>query len=144
MKTTEKQENFCQEYILNGGNATKAYKTAYNWTGLETTAECNSSKMMKHTKIIQRLGELRALKTEEFVFTKEKAFKEYEEIKEGAKGDKQYSSAKGAVDSQCKLFGLLIEKSESKGTKDINVNMTFSNSELSIVRDYIEKKLEED
>lgn len=30
MALTEKQKNFCRDYFSNGGNATKAYLTAYN------------------------------------------------------------------------------------------------------------------
>jgi len=30
MKLTEKQENFALEYVLNGGDASKAYRTCYD------------------------------------------------------------------------------------------------------------------
>lgn len=50
MKLTEKQKEFCREYIRNGGNATKAYLHAYN-SNSDTAAAIESSKLLKREDI---------------------------------------------------------------------------------------------
>ena len=37
-KLTGKQERFAQEYVLNGGNATQAYRESYTWQGMSDNA----------------------------------------------------------------------------------------------------------
>lgn len=46
----EKQKIFADEYIRNGGNATKAYMKAYGVKG-EATAAVNANKLLRNTKI---------------------------------------------------------------------------------------------
>lgn len=61
---TEKQENFCQNYILNGRNATQAYKDSYdteNWQ--ESSINVEASKMLDNPIILQRIKELQERKT---------------------------------------------------------------------------------
>lgn len=58
-KLTQKQETFCLEY-LKDGNATRAYKIAYNCSKTkESSINVNASKLLKDTKIIQRLDSLK-------------------------------------------------------------------------------------
>ncbi len=37
-KLTGKQEAFAQSYVLNGGNASKAYRDSYSWEGMSENA----------------------------------------------------------------------------------------------------------
>ena len=63
-KLTIKQEKFCLEY-LKVGNASRAYREAYDCSSSkESSVNVNASKLLKDTKIMQRLDELRA-KTED-------------------------------------------------------------------------------
>ena len=47
---TEKMKSFCREYVLNGGNGTQAYLTAYNGNS-ETAASIESSKLLRRDDI---------------------------------------------------------------------------------------------
>ncbi len=131
-KLTEKQENFCKNYILNGGNATQAYKAVYGCKNYkQESIEQVACRTLKNVKVMSRIEELKKPKEKEFVFKREQAFNKYERIyDEGLekvmeyrgedttieKGACNLSAAKGAIDSQCKLFGLLIDKSEHDHT----------------------------
>ena len=55
---TQKQMNFCQEYIKNGGNATKAYLAAYN-SNSPVSAQVESSRMLDREDIQEYLVKLR-------------------------------------------------------------------------------------
>lgn len=47
---TEKMKAFCREYVLNGGNGTQAYLTAYDGNS-ETAASIESSKLLRRDDI---------------------------------------------------------------------------------------------
>lgn len=53
---TKAQERFCNEY-LKDLNATKAYKVAYPSCKKDTTANVNSSKLLRNTKVQEYLSE---------------------------------------------------------------------------------------
>jgi hypothetical protein len=60
-KLTLKQERFAQAYVENGGNASEAYRTAYDADDMqpETINEA-ASRLLRHSKISARLNQLRA------------------------------------------------------------------------------------
>jgi phage terminase small subunit len=53
-RLTEKQKNFCKEYIRNNGNATQAYLYAYD-SKSETSAAIEASKLLKRDDITEYL-----------------------------------------------------------------------------------------
>jgi phage terminase small subunit len=56
---TEKQENFCQNYILNGRNAAQAYRDSYDTESwLDSSIYTEASKMLDNPVILQRIKEL--------------------------------------------------------------------------------------
>lgn len=58
MALTPKQEQFCLEY-LKDGNASRAYRTAYNVTTTkDTTINVQALKILKNHKVATRIGEL--------------------------------------------------------------------------------------
>lgn len=60
---TPKQEKFCMEY-LKDGNATRAYKEAYNVTTTnENTIYVQANKILNNPKVALRLDELRKATT---------------------------------------------------------------------------------
>lgn len=67
MALTPKQEQFCLEY-LKDGNASRAYRTAYNASKMkETSITVNASKLLKDTNValrIEQLGEKHAKKND--------------------------------------------------------------------------------
>ena len=54
---TEKQKNFCREYVRNNGNGTQAYLTAYN-SKSETSAAIESSKLLRRDDITEYINAL--------------------------------------------------------------------------------------
>lgn len=59
-KLTIKQESFCQHYILNGGNASKAYRKSYNVERMKhESINVNACKLLKNTNVALRVEELR-------------------------------------------------------------------------------------
>lgn len=58
MALTEKMKSFCRAYITNGGNATKAYLTAYDWTGSNNGAEVEARTLLKRDDVSEYLRSL--------------------------------------------------------------------------------------
>jgi phage terminase small subunit len=60
MSLTQKQERFCTEYVT-GGNASAAYRRAYDASGMKsTTVNRKAKEVLDNGKITARLHELRA------------------------------------------------------------------------------------
>lgn len=57
MRLTEKQKEFCREYVRNSGNGTQAYLHAYD-SNSETAASIESSKLLKREEIIDYIATL--------------------------------------------------------------------------------------
>lgn len=69
---TAKQEAFAKEYVLNGGDASAAYRHAYNVEKMKSAGvNVNASKLLKDTKVALRVKELQSK-------AKEKAEKKFE------------------------------------------------------------------
>lgn len=60
-KLTEKQERFCQYYLDTEGNASEAYRMAYDTSNMQPNSVWNAaSLLMDNPKVTQRLDEIRA------------------------------------------------------------------------------------
>ena len=59
MALTEKQKNFCREYFSNGGNATKAYLSAYN-SNSEVSAAQEGYRLLQDDRIQEYIHSLNA------------------------------------------------------------------------------------
>ena len=57
---TYKQKAFCREYVSNGGNATQAYKTVYNWNGNDDGAKQEAYRLMQDDAIRSEINALTA------------------------------------------------------------------------------------
>jgi len=58
-KLTDKQETFCQQYVLNGRDASAAYRAAYNAEKMKPeSVNVNASKLLKNAKVAPRVEEL--------------------------------------------------------------------------------------
>lgn len=116
MKLTSKQETFCKEYITNGGNATQAYKKAYDCKKMkETTINNNAYKLLQNNEITTRLKELKKPLQEKFEYTMEQSFKKFEEIQKLALANERpdLTNAIKCEENKAKLCGLYaIEKVE--------------------------------
>ena len=71
-KLTIKQESFCYKYIENGGNASAAYRHAYDAQNMkEETVTNNAYKLLQDNDVATMVDELKAEIKEEHKVTKE-------------------------------------------------------------------------
>lgn len=64
-KLTEKQENFCNYYLDCDGNASEAYRMAYDASNMKPeTIWSNASRMLASNKVAARIAELRSERAE--------------------------------------------------------------------------------
>jgi phage terminase small subunit len=127
---TEKQEHFCREYMMNGGNATQAYKTAYNTENMtDKTINEESCRLKADHKISARIRELQMESKEEFNISVEqkkrwlqhaimKGFTEHPD-REGNMKPHDVKAAISAIGELNKMDGdLAAQKTETKYSLD--------------------------
>lgn len=65
-RLTEKQEKFCQSYIDTDGNASEAYRMAYDTSNMKPESVwTNASQLLSNTKVALRIDEIRAERAED-------------------------------------------------------------------------------
>lgn len=72
MELTKQQEEFCQEYVKDS-NATRSYKLAYKVRNntKEATTYSNASRLLKDSKVIARLSDLKKQLAKKKLWTRE-------------------------------------------------------------------------
>lgn len=98
VKLTDKQEKFVLG-LIEGKSQRQAFKDAgYSTKGKsENVVDRNASVLAKNTKVSQRYEELRAQVAEESKWTRQKAFEEYEWLKNVAKSEIEVAGVKKAT-----------------------------------------------
>ena len=115
---TEKQNMFVKEYLLNGNNATEAYRTVYAKETTSTATYCvEASRLLKNPKITLWIEEYKKTIQEhiekEIKYSIDDAFKEFDEMKiialesRDKEGRPNVSAANKAIEMKCKLKGLM-------------------------------------
>ena len=89
---TSREEAFCQEYVLNNGNATAAWRKAHpDSKAKPETQHSRASEMLSQGKVRVRISELqeqvRVKATEAFTITVEQRLRWLKEITEAGLGD---------------------------------------------------------
>lgn len=104
---TPKQEAFCVAYIETG-NAAEAYRRAYDVKAAtqHSTIYVKASELLRNGKITVRVKELQSLAADTALYTKQKAFEEYEVARQLALEKENPGAAIAAVTGKVKLFGL--------------------------------------
>lgn len=75
-RLTEKQEKFCQSYLDTDGNASEAYRMAYDTSNMKPESVwTNASQLLDNTKVAQRIDEIRAERAAETVVERKKVEK---------------------------------------------------------------------
>lgn len=75
-KLTEKQEKFCNYYLDCEGNASEAYRMAYDASKMQPeTIWSNASRMLANNKVATRIEELRSQRAKEAKVSREKVEK---------------------------------------------------------------------
>lgn len=116
-----KQQKFIMRYIQNGGNASEAYRYAYDCTNMSDKAiNVEASKMLKNPNVTLWIeyyqGNVQDFINEEIMYSTNDAFQELEELqKKSMNSSKTYNIAMKAIENKCKLKGLFTDKVEVSG-----------------------------
>ena len=113
-KLTIKQEKFCRAVIGPAdGNASEAYRTAYNAEKmLPSTVNRKAKELMDNGKIAARVDALRAEYAAQNAITVEEISGALRRAVDGAAAAGQWSAASQAALGLAKLGGLLVERRE--------------------------------
>ena len=118
MSLTIKQERFCMVYVETG-NASEAYRQAYNAENMkEATINRNAKMMIDDNKISTRVKELKSGHTKRHELTIDDLVKQLEEARQVALAleNPQCSAAISATMGTAKLLGLVVDKTDIKLT----------------------------
>ena len=102
---TPKQELFAQAYIETG-NASEAYKRAYNTQANANTINRKASQLLKHPEVIKLLADLQAIHRQRHTITIDHILQELEQSRLLALENIQCSAAISATMGKAKLLGL--------------------------------------
>ena len=111
---TIKQELFAQAYIETG-NASEAYKRAYNTQANANTINRKASQLLKHPEVIKLLADLQAIHRQRHTITMDHILQELEQSRLLALENIQCSAAISATMGKAKLLGLDKQVIEHKG-----------------------------
>ena len=115
-KLTQKQQAFVMRYVLNGFNASEAYRYAYNCEGSSPqVVNSEASELLKNPKVSPWIDKFmtnsQEVIEEEFKYSVQDAFNELNDLqKRCKKSAKTYNVEKGCIETKCKLAGLMTEK----------------------------------
>lgn len=114
---TIKQEKFCRALVSTAeGNASAAYRTAYNTENMKTaTINRRATEMTQHGTIAARIEQLRAEYSDQEAITVEEISGALRRALDGAAEAGQWSAASQAALGLAKLGGLLVEKRQLSG-----------------------------
>lgn len=127
---TDKQERFCHEFVLNGGNAARAAVTAGYASNSSDSFASLAFENLRKPQIVARLKTLRTEAHLEFGVTAEEVISGLREVRDRALQDievldskglptgeykSDLTNAKGALDSLGKVIGLFVDKREITG-----------------------------
>jgi phage terminase small subunit len=111
---TPKQEKFAQKYVETG-NASEAYRQSYNAQNMQPDSiHVNASKLLSDAKIALRVEQLQSAHRERHDVTVDSLTTKASEVFAGAMEAQQYGAARGALDLQAKLHGLITNKQDVK------------------------------
>lgn len=110
-KLTAKQERFCW-LIVKGETNTNAYEQAGYSAASKEIAAVLGSRLLSNDKIQHRVSELRTALVEKNHYDLETATRDLMKIRDDSMRAGSYGPASQAVGLLCKLYGLIIERSE--------------------------------
>lgn len=120
---TKKEKAFCEEYVLNGGNATEAYLKAYQCA--YSTAHSTGCRLLKKPLVNDYITELQKEAFKAACITAERVALKLADIAFAAKEDKEYNanSQLKALDLLQKQLGLQHQKIEADVNTEINIEI---------------------
>lgn len=125
MALTQKQENFCLEYIK-CGNASEAYKKCYNVENMKPESIYRkATELMANGTISARVQELRDKAESKAIMSLEDRMKKLSEIANNVTYDKDgnasYTDARGAIDLLNKMEGVYVQKNQTELSGEVGV-----------------------
>ncbi len=140
-RLTAKQEAFCRAYIENGGNASDAYRTAYDAKGMkDATVHREAKALIDNPKVATRITTLRGAAAERHEVTVDSLMAELEEARESAmKNPRGISAAVSAIMGKAKLLGLVVDKNEHTGKagKPVEVVHTLDEEGIALIKRFL-------
>ena len=123
MPLTRKERNFCEEYVRNGGNASRAYYYAYDTT-IENARKIYC-KVMKKPEVKEYISQLQKAEFEAACINAERIGLKLAEIAFAEKGDTDYPATAQlkALDLLQKQLGLQTQKVEADLHTEINITI---------------------
>lgn len=123
-KLTKKEKAFCEEYVANGGNASRAYFAAYDCPSMENARKAYCKVFRKET-VKSYIRELQKEAFEAACINAERVALKLADIAFAEKGDEYYNAVSQlkALDLLQKQLGLQTQKVEADITTDINITI---------------------
>lgn len=123
MPLTRKERNFCEEYVRNGGNASRAYFYAYDTT-IENARKIYC-KVMKKPEVKEYISQLQKAEFEAACINAERIGLKLAEIAFADKDDEYYKPQQQikALDLLQKQLGLQTQKVEADLHTEINITI---------------------
>lgn len=110
-----KHERFAQE-IVKGASAREAYSSAGYDTKTDAATDAASSRLLGDVKVRARVDELRERAAGKAAISLEGHLADLKELRDAAKGAKQFAAAIAAEIARGKASGVHVEKSEATVT----------------------------
>lgn len=132
---TIKQEKFCMVYIETG-NASEAYRQAYNCKNMSANAIKNEAyKMLESPDISLTVENLKKEHSNRHKLTVDDLVKELEEARQAALNAEtvQSSAAVGATMGKAKLLGLVVDKVDAKGIFKVTNVQELTDEQLAAI-----------
>ena len=120
-KLTTKQQNFILRYMINGNNASEAYRSAYDCSSMSSEAvNVEASRTLKNPKIAlwieQAENNVKQVFNDEIKYSAKDCFDELDELKKKSeKNITTYSVAKGCIELKGKLAGHFVDRHQVTG-----------------------------
>lgn len=104
MALTQKQENFCLKYV-ECGNASEAYRHAYNSKAKPESVHVRASELMSDSKVSVRIQELKGNLEEKALWTRQNSVEALKEVVARAMDADKYSDVTGAIKALNAMHG---------------------------------------
>ena len=121
-KLTKKEKAFCEEYVANGGNASRAYFASYDCSCIEN-ARKGYCKVFRKPAVKEYIAMLQKEAFEAACISAERVALKLGDIAFAEKGDEYYTAASQlkALELIQKQLGLQTQKIEAEINSEINI-----------------------
>jgi len=124
-----KHERFAQE-IVKGASAREAYASAGYGTKTNATTDAASSRLLSDVKVKARVEELQERAAGKAAITLEGHLSDLKDLRDAAKGAKQFAAAISAEIARGKASGVHVEKVEMDHAGRINITISTDDAAL--------------